>query len=40
VHERGLYLRYRTSDDRGEPLTVSEVIPFIYTGAGFGGRRR
>ena len=39
AQEYGLHLRYSTTDDRGAPLTVSELIPFTYTGAGFGGRR-
>ena len=39
TQEYGLHLRYSTTDDRSAPLTVSELIPFTYRGAGFGGRR-
>jgi hypothetical protein len=40
AQECGLHLRYSTTDDRGAPLIVSELIPFTYMGAGFGGRRQ
>jgi hypothetical protein len=40
VQEQGLQLRYQIRDDRGEPLAVSELISFSYTGAEFGGRRQ
>jgi hypothetical protein len=40
AQEHGHYLRYSTTDDRGETLAVGEVIPFLFTSAGFGGRRR
>lgn len=40
LHEHGLQLLYGTQDDRGEPFRISELIPFSYSRAGFGGRRR
>ena len=40
VLERGLQLDYCASDHSGAPLVVSEVVPFIYSDAGFSGRRR
>jgi hypothetical protein len=40
VHEHGLHLLYGTKNDRGEPIRISELIPFSYTRAGFGGRRQ
>jgi len=40
VQEGGLYLRYGTKENSSETLAFSELIPFSYTGAGSGGRRR
>jgi DNA-directed RNA polymerase subunit RPC12/RpoP len=40
VHEHGLHLLYGTKNDRGELIRISELIPFTYSDAGFGGRRQ